>query len=100
MGRETDARHHFTEYKQDIQVICEKLKAEAHIMQQRGYKNKNKQMAKHGNEIVPQNATILTHCNTGALATVGYGSCLRNREAHNTGRAFTYADETRPNSRS
>ena len=83
--------------EQDIQVICEKLKAEAHIMAKEDIKI-NKQMAKHGNEIVPQNATILTHCNTGALATVGYGTALGViREAHNTGKnIFVYADETRP----
>ncbi len=58
----------------------------------------NKQMAKHGNEIVPSNATILTHCNTGALATAGYGTALGViREAHKTGKnIFVYADETRP----
>lgn len=58
----------------------------------------NKTMAKHGNEIVPQNATILTHCNTGALATVGYGTALGViREAHYSGKKiFVYADETRP----
>ncbi|MBU5313775.1 S-methyl-5-thioribose-1-phosphate isomerase [Tissierella carlieri] len=58
----------------------------------------NKAMAKHGNEIIKQGATILTHCNTGALATVGYGTALGVvREAHYTGKnIFVYADETRP----
>ena len=83
--------------EQDIQVICEKLEAQAHIMAKEDIKI-NKQMAKHGNEIIPHNATILTHCNTGALATVGYGTALGViREAHNTGKnIFVYADETRP----
>ena len=58
----------------------------------------NKAMAKHGNTLVPQKATILTHCNAGALATVGYGTALGVvREAFYTGKdIFVYADETRP----
>lgn len=58
----------------------------------------NRAMAKHGNKIVPQRASILTHCNTGALATAGYGTALGViREAHYAGKdIFVYADETRP----
>lgn len=58
----------------------------------------NRQMARHGNEIVPEDATILTHCNTGSLATVGYGTALGViREAHRSGKNIeVYADETRP----
>jgi methylthioribose-1-phosphate isomerase len=58
----------------------------------------NKKMAKIGNEVIKQNAVILTHCNTGALATVGYGTALGViREAHYSGKnIFVYADETRP----
>lgn len=58
----------------------------------------NKKMAKFGNEVIKENAVILTHCNTGALATVGYGTALGViREAHYSGKnIFVYADETRP----
>ncbi len=58
----------------------------------------NKRMARNGNEVVPEGATILTHCNTGALATVGYGTALGViREAHSSGKDIeVYADETRP----
>lgn len=58
----------------------------------------NKAMARHGNQIVPQGAVILTHCNTGALATVDYGTALGViREAHRSGKNIqVYADETRP----
>ncbi|MFW6266468.1 MAG: S-methyl-5-thioribose-1-phosphate isomerase [Halanaerobiales bacterium] len=58
----------------------------------------NKQMARNGNEVVPEGAVILTHCNTGALATVGYGTALGViREAHFSGKNIkVYADETRP----
>jgi len=43
-------------------------------------------------------ASILTHCNTGALATAGQGTALSVIfEAHKRGRKFkVYADETRP----
>lgn len=58
----------------------------------------NKKIAEFGNSIVPQKATILTHCNTGALATTGYGTALGViREAFYSGKdIFVYADETRP----
>lgn len=58
----------------------------------------NKAMSKIGNEIVPPNATILTHCNTGALATAGWGTALGViKEAYYSKKnIFVYADETRP----
>ena len=51
-----------------------------------------------GLEIVPQGATILTHCNAGALATAGYGTALGViRAAHENGKNIhVYMDETRP----
>ena len=36
----------------------------------------NKKIGDFGAEVVPHGATILTHCNAGALATVGYGTAL------------------------
>lgn len=58
----------------------------------------NRTMAKHGNEVIPEGATILTHCNAGALATVDYGTALGViREAHYSGKKIkVFADETRP----
>ncbi len=46
----------------------------------------------------PENLSILTHCNAGALATAGYGTALGVvRSAWAKGRlARVYADETRP----
>ena len=48
--------------------------------------------------LVPQNARFIHHCNTGALATSGYGTALGViRAAHEHGRnVFVYVDETRP----
>ena len=59
----------------------------------------NKKIGDNGAELVPKKgATILTHCNAGALATVGYGTALgvvRSAFAKdNTIQVF--ADETRP----
>jgi methylthioribose-1-phosphate isomerase len=51
-----------------------------------------------GAELIPDGATILTHCNAGALATGGYGTALGIvRAAHEAGkRVRVLADETRP----
>ena len=58
----------------------------------------NKKIGDYGAEVVPKGGTILTHCNAGALATVGYGTALgvvRSAFAKdNTVKVF--ADETRP----
>jgi methylthioribose-1-phosphate isomerase len=57
-----------------------------------------KAMGRLGAERVPDGATILTHCNTGGLATGGYGTALGViRAAHEQGkRVRVFADETRP----
>ncbi|MBC8590794.1 S-methyl-5-thioribose-1-phosphate isomerase [Wansuia hejianensis] len=80
-----------------VAEIYRKLKEEADIIYKEDVAT-NKAMAKYGNEIVPQNARILTHCNAGALATVAYGTALGViREAYYGGKEiFVYADETRP----
>lgn len=58
----------------------------------------NRALGRHGAELVPQDATVLTHCNAGALATAGYGTALGVvRAAHEAGkRVAVVADETRP----
>jgi methylthioribose-1-phosphate isomerase len=58
----------------------------------------NIQIGLNGLELVPQNARFIHHCNTGALATSGYGTALGViRTAHEAGRnVFVYVDETRP----
>jgi methylthioribose-1-phosphate isomerase len=55
-------------------------------------------MGAFGAEVVPAEATILTHCNAGALATAGYGTALGViRGAVAQGKRVTVlADETRP----
>jgi methylthioribose-1-phosphate isomerase len=52
----------------------------------------------NGLALLPDNARVLTHCNTGALATAGIGTALAPIYlAHRAGRALhVYATETRP----
>ncbi|HEY73962.1 MAG: S-methyl-5-thioribose-1-phosphate isomerase [Chloroflexi bacterium] len=58
----------------------------------------NRRLGQTGAAIVPEGATILHHCNTGALATVDYGTALGViRAAHEAGkRIHVLVDETRP----
>jgi len=51
-----------------------------------------------GAELLPQEGTVLTHCNAGALAACGYGSALGViRAAVERGQKIdVFADETRP----
>jgi methylthioribose-1-phosphate isomerase len=57
-----------------------------------------REMGRLGAELVPDGATVLTHCNAGALATGGYGTALGViRAAHAQGKRIrVLADETRP----
>jgi methylthioribose-1-phosphate isomerase len=58
----------------------------------------NKAMGANGAALIPDGATVLTHCNAGALATAGYGTALGViRAAVEAGKKVAvYADETRP----
>jgi len=58
----------------------------------------NRRIGAVGAEIVPPGANILTHCNTGSLATVDYGTALGViRAAHGQGKqVHVWVDETRP----
>jgi methylthioribose-1-phosphate isomerase len=58
----------------------------------------NRQMGAHGAALINDGDTILHHCNTGALATVDYGTALGViRAAHEQGkRIHVLLDETRP----
>ena len=58
----------------------------------------NRRMGANGAALVPDGARILTHCNTGSLATAGYGTALGVVRAARDGgkRVAVIADETRP----
>ena len=65
-------------------------------------------MAQNGAALIPNNANVIHHCNTGALATVDigtalgviYGTQIMNRlekECHLQGKGIhVWVDETRP----
>lgn len=58
----------------------------------------NKRMARYGAELIEDGDVIIHHCNTGALATVDWGTALGViRMAHEMGkRIHVLVDETRP----
>ncbi|TMK95120.1 MAG: S-methyl-5-thioribose-1-phosphate isomerase [Actinobacteria bacterium] len=59
---------------------------------------RNRRLGAHGATLLPEEARVLTHCNTGSLACVGYGTALGVvRAAHESGRRpSVWVDETRP----
>ncbi len=81
----------------DIAVIKDVLVKEACKMDLEDVET-NKKMGSHGNTLIKDGFTILTHCNAGALATSDYGTALGvMRAAHEAGKKIhVYADETRP----
>jgi len=58
----------------------------------------NKAMGRLGAKLIPAKASVLTHCNAGALATGGYGTAIGViRAAFEAGKEIeVIADETRP----
>ena len=57
----------------------------------------NQTMGELGADLLSDSATVMTHCNAGALATGGYGTALGViRSAHKRGLKKVYAGETRP----
>jgi len=82
---------------QDIEDIREALLSEANAIADDD-RRMNRLIGEYGNTIVPEKANILTHCNTGTLATVEYGTALGIiRAAHESGKKIhVYAGETRP----
>jgi methylthioribose-1-phosphate isomerase len=58
----------------------------------------NKKIANYGQQFIPDHANVIHHCNTGGLATGGYGTALGViRAAHELGKKIhVYVDETRP----
>jgi methylthioribose-1-phosphate isomerase len=83
---------------QDVEEVKKLLTEEAQAI----YKDDieaNRNLGRFGGELIPDNSTVLTHCNAGALATAGdYGTALGViRGARDAGkRVAVIADETRP----
>jgi len=80
-----------------VDEIKEALKRASQDMLERDVEI-NRRIGEHGCTLVPDRATILTHCNAGALATAGYGTALGViRAAHEAGKGIhVMVDETRP----
>jgi methylthioribose-1-phosphate isomerase len=70
---------------------------EAHAIAEEDVKV-NRAIGMHGAQLIKDGARVMTYCNAGALATVGYGTALGViRAAVEQGkRVFVYVPETRP----
>jgi methylthioribose-1-phosphate isomerase len=56
----------------------------------------NRTLGRLGAALIPERARIMTHCNTGALATAGYGTALGVIRASKDKSISVIANETRP----
>jgi len=61
--------------KTDLNRLKKVLLAEARAVEKEDLEI-NKKIGEYGAALIPEGATILTHCNAGALATAGYGTAL------------------------
>ncbi len=80
-----------------VEEIKGALKKESQIILERDIEI-NQKIGQNGLQLIPDKATILTHCNAGALATGGYGTALGViRAAYEAGKDIhVIVDETRP----
>src|SRR5256886_11659246 len=81
----------------DGAVLWERLKVEATAIWEED-RAMCRRIGEHGLSLLAEGANVLTHCNTGALATGGIGTALAPIYlAHEKGRkVHVYVDETRP----
>ncbi|HLF04793.1 MAG TPA: S-methyl-5-thioribose-1-phosphate isomerase, partial [Dehalococcoidia bacterium] len=81
----------------DWKHLPQRLLAEAQRVHQEDIQI-NRRMGEAGSALMPDGGGVLTHCNTGALATAGFGTALGViRAAWESGRRFrVFNTETRP----
>ena len=81
----------------DLKAICDGLTEEALTVHREDIEI-NQAMGRHGAKLLPEGASVMTHCNAGALATAGYGTALGViRAAVEGGNSVAvFANETRP----
>ena len=81
----------------DMSQVRARLLAEANRIQEEDQEI-NRRLGEVGDELIPEGGAVLTHCNTGALATAGYGTALGViRAGWEGGKHFqVFATETRP----
>ena len=85
------------ESRSDAHTIASSILHLAQVMEAED-RDQNLRIGNYGAELFMQPVRILTHCNTGSLATAGYGTALGIvRSLHRRGLLqAVYADETRP----
>ena len=89
VAREYDGR--------DLAALRDRLEREALAIRREDVEA-NRALGAHGARMLPDEGTVLTYCNAGALATAGYGTALGViRRARETGKRISVlACETRP----
>lgn len=91
-------RHAYTQVRvRGREALCERLTREALAIYEEDIAA-NRRMGRYGAALIPKGATVLTHCNAGALATAGYGTALGViRTAWEQGKKISVVvPETRP----
>ncbi|MFQ5700833.1 MAG: S-methyl-5-thioribose-1-phosphate isomerase [Acidobacteriota bacterium] len=90
-------RIHRAAREEPVDRIVSRLVREAEAIRRQD-EEANRRMGRFGASLLPDEASVLTHCNAGALATAGYGTALGViRAAVEQGkRIHVLADETRP----
>jgi methylthioribose-1-phosphate isomerase len=85
------------ELETDLRRMQDALLAEAQRVQEED-EAINRRMGELGKDLMPEAGAVLTHCNTGALATSGFGTALGViRAGWESGRRFqVFNTETRP----
>ena len=85
------------EAESDLAQLKDRLLGEAQLIQEED-EAINRRMGDLGKELIPDGSAVLTHCNTGALATSGFGTALGViRASWEAGSRFqVYNTETRP----
>jgi len=80
-----------------VEMLQAEILAEAHAIAAEDVEL-NRAIGKNALSLIPDQATIIHHCNTGSLATVDYGTALGViRMAHEEGKEImALLDETRP----
>ncbi len=83
--------------EEDLEILKSKILIEAQRIADEDLEM-NQKIGQYGQQFIPTVATLIHHCNTGALATGGYGTALGViRTAHEMGKKIhVYVDETRP----
>ena len=81
----------------NVKEIKEAIRKESQVILEKDIEI-NLKIGQNGLGLIPDGATILTHCNAGALATGGYGTALGViRAAYEAGKNIhVIVDETRP----